>query len=123
MDPIVTIVGQRVFRQTYVGGCAVMIRRGVYERFGPIGEALGKPQSDRGNDRPFLESGWTIYQQRLYDAGLINGYPWPPVHVDHMEDTRSPHCVRTAEHEAYKQTMRGMSLDEFTQALCVWRPH
>jgi hypothetical protein len=40
-----------------------------------------------------------------------------------MEDTRSAHCIRTPEHEQYKRELRGMSLDEFTQALCVWRPH
>jgi hypothetical protein len=31
------------------------------------------------------------------DDGLVNGYPWPPIRVDHMEDTRSPRCVQTAE--------------------------
>ena len=69
-----------------------------------------------------MDSGWTFYQQRMTDEGLVNGYPWPPVHVDHMEDTRSQRCVRTAAHQEYKQRLRGMSLEQFTQELCVWRP-
>jgi hypothetical protein len=48
---------------------------------------------------------------------------WPLVHVDHMEDTRSPKCIRTPEHQAYKQALRGMSLEQFTDQLCVWHPH
>ena len=80
------------------------------------------PSETQESGRPFLDGGWTYYQELLAQAGYINGYPWPPIHVDHMEDTRSPHCIRTQEHESYKQQMRGMSLDEFTEALCVWRP-
>lgn len=93
-----------------------MMRGEVFEEFGPI-PCLSKSQGG-----PFLESGWTVYQQRLSEAGLINGYVWPPVHVDHMEDTRSPWCVRSEAHEKYKHEMRGMGLQEFTDELCVWRP-
>lgn len=39
-----------------------------------------------------------------------------------MEDTRSPYCIRTPEHEAYKHALRGVGLEEFTRELCVWRP-
>ena len=108
--------GVRVLAQPYVGGCAVMVRRAVLGRLGPI---TGRPE---GQQSPFMDSGWTFYQQRMTDEGLVNGYPWPPIHVDHMEDTRSPRCVRTDEHQAYKKALRGMSLEQFTQELCVWRP-
>lgn len=40
-----------------------------------------------------------------------------------MEDTRSPHCIRTEEHQRYKRDERGMGLEEFTNELCVWRPN
>jgi glycosyltransferase involved in cell wall biosynthesis len=123
---VVTVGGVQVLRQQFVGGCAVMVRRDVYERFGAVPETVPvRRETSIGypTDRPFMESGWTVYQRWLTEAGLINGYPWPPVHVDHMEDTRSPHCVRSSEHEQYKRAMRGMSLDEFTEELCVWRPH
>jgi hypothetical protein len=114
---VVTENGARVFRQRFVGGCAIMVRRAVLEKIGPIPSRRNEPTV------PFMDGGWTWYQQRLDELGYINGYPWPFVHVDHMEDTRSPHCIRTEEHERYKRTMRGMSLEEFTRELCVWKPH
>ncbi|MBI3463244.1 MAG: glycosyltransferase [Planctomycetes bacterium] len=150
---VVTVNGVKVLRQRFVGGCAVMMRKEVLDRMGPIpcssqdAADSGKlpaespspqplsPQAGRGGgpspwpsprgrgDGPFMDGGWTWYQQRLDELGFINGYAWPFVHVDHMEDTRSPHCVRTHEHQAYKQALRGMSLEEFTQELCVWKPH
>jgi len=126
--------GVRVLAQPYVGGCAVMVRRAVLDRLGPIccrGDLACSGDVARGSDAPngdgrgtapVLDSGWTFYQERMTELGLVNGYPWPPIHVDHMEDVRSPRSIRTAEHEAYKQAMRGMSLEEFTRELCVWRP-
>ena len=114
--------GVRVLAQPYVGGCAVMVRRAVLDRLGPI-PCGGHARAGDGNDTgPVLDSGWTFYQERMTELGLVNGYPWPPIHVDHMEDVRSARSIRTAEHEAYKQAMRGMSLEEFTRELCVWRP-
>jgi hypothetical protein len=70
-----------------------------------------------------MDGGWTAYQERMTAAGLVSGYVWPLVHVDHMEDLRSPHCIRTPEHQAYKRALRDMTLEQFTEALCVWRPH
>jgi 2-polyprenyl-3-methyl-5-hydroxy-6-metoxy-1,4-benzoquinol methylase/GT2 family glycosyltransferase len=115
---IKTFDGVRVLPQPYVGGCAVMIRRDVFQAIGPI-----TCRTDGPDGRPFMDSGWTVYQQRLTDAGFVNGYPWPPIHVDHMEDTRSPHCIRSEEHQRYKTDERGMGLEEFTRELCVWRPN
>jgi SAM-dependent methyltransferase len=109
--------GVPVLPQPYVGGCAVMIRRDVFDRIGPIGCRTDS------QPRPFMDSGWTRCQQRLTAEGLVNGYPWPRVHVDHMEDTRSAHCIRSDEHQRYKREERGMELDEFTNELCVWRPN
>jgi 2-polyprenyl-3-methyl-5-hydroxy-6-metoxy-1,4-benzoquinol methylase len=109
--------GVRVLPQPYVGGCAVMLRRQTFETLGPI------PCSGQAQIGPFMDSGWTLYQQQLTSHGLINGYPWPLINVDHREDTRSRHCIRSAEHQDYKQALRGMDLEEFTQELCVWRPH
>lgn len=108
--------GVRMLPQPYVGGCAVMIRRRTLIKLGAI---ECQPHSASG---PVMDSGWTGYQQRLTAAGFINGYPWPPIHVEHMEDTRSRYCIRSEEHQRYKQALRGMDLDQFTEALCVWRP-
>lgn len=110
--------GVRILPQPYVGGCAVMMRRRVFDEIGPIRCRTA------ARHRPFMDSGWTAYQQLLTEKqGLINGYPWPPIHVDHMEDTRSPHCIRSEEHQQYKREERGMGLEEFTRELCVWRPN
>ena len=111
------IDGVRVLPQPYVGGCAVMLRRAALDEMGKI------PCRTEAQSKPFMDSGWTIYQQQMHQRGLVNGYPWPPIHVDHMEDIRSPRCVRTAEHQRYKHALRGMSLEEFTEQLCVWRPN
>lgn len=114
---IVTVGNRQVLKQMFVGGCAITIRRELFEKFAPI------PEARPSQNGPFLDSGWTQFQQRLGDAGYWNGYPWPAVHVDHMEDTRSPFCITTEEHQNYKQQMRGMSLEQFTDKLCVWNPH
>jgi hypothetical protein len=114
--------GVRVLAQPYVGGCAIMVRRAVLDKLGPV-PCRGEAAAGNGNPAaPLLDSGWTFYQERINELGLVNGYPWPPIHVDHMEDVRSPRTIRTAEYEAYKQDMRGMGLEQFTQELCVWRP-
>lgn len=114
---IVTVGDRQVLEQMFVGGCAITIRRKLYEEFSPI------PETQQLKKGPFLDSGWTQFQQNLTDAGYRNGYPWPAVHVDHMEDTRSPFCITTEEHQNYKLQMRGMSLEQFTDKLCVWNPH
>jgi O-antigen biosynthesis protein len=107
----------RILPQPYVGGCAVMVRRRTLDELGPI------DCQPRAASAPFMDSGWTAYQQRMTAAGYINGYPWPPIHVEHMEDTRSAYCIRSPEHQQYKQALRGMDLEQFTEALCVWRPN
>ena len=112
-----TVGEHRILKQMFVGGCAITIRRELFENFSPI------PEAQPSQNGPFLDSGWTQFQQKLGDAGYWNGYPWPAVHVDHMEDTRSPFCITNEEHQTYKRQMRGMSLEQFTDQLCVWNPH
>jgi len=117
------IDGVSVVRQQYVGGCAVMVKKADLDRIGPISCRAQPAAGNTAQQVPFMDSGWTFYQERMAAAGMIHGYPVPLIHVEHLEDTRSPHCVRTAEHQAYKQALRGMSLEQSTEALCVWRPH
>lgn len=98
-----------LWRQSHVGGCAVMMRRELFQRFGPIA------CNQNSQEGPFLESGWTRYQERLHRAGYANGYPLPLIYVEHMEDTRSHFYIGDKQHEDYKQAMRGLSLDECTE--------
>ena len=105
--------GPAVFQQPHVGGCAVMMRQAVFSQFGPI------PCLHAGGKNPFLESTWTEYQEQLHRSGLVNGYPLPLTFVDHMEDTRSDHCIRSDAHEEYKAAMRGLSLEDCTEKYYV----
>lgn len=105
--------GMKVYRRPHVGGCAVMMRQSLFAKLGPIA------CHHAGGSRPFLESSWTEYQDQLSRRGFVNGYPLPLTFVDHMEDTRSDHCVLSAEHEAYKTAMRGQTLEECTMRLYV----
>ena len=116
-DMVEEIDGVSMVRQPYVGGCAVMVKKSDLDRMGPI---ACRTDAQPG---PFMDSGWTFYQERMAAAGMIHGYPVPLIHVDHLEDTRSPHCIHSDEHQAYKQALRGMNLEQSTEALCVWRPH
>lgn len=102
-----------ILRQSHVGGCAVMMRRAVFAKHGML--------ACRGvsSDGPFLESAWTDYQEQLHRLGYVNGYPLPLIHVDHMEDTRSPNHIASSEHESYKLAMRGQSLGECTMRMYV----
>ncbi len=103
--------GESILRVPHVGGCAVMMKRSLFAEFGPVFCQRYSSQE------PYLESGWTDYQERLTRAGYINGYPLPLMPVDHMEDTRSPHHADCAEDQNYKLLMRGLSLEECTQQL------
>lgn len=100
-----------ILQTAHVGGCAVMIRRSLFAEFGPI-----FCQRFSSED-PYLESGWTDYQERIHRAGFINGYPLPLIFVDHMEDTRSINHMNKQEDENYKLAMRGLSLHECTESL------
>jgi len=102
-----------VYRQPHVGGCAVLIRTSLLHEFGPI------VTQRLATSEPFLDSGWTDYQQRLHAAGYRNGYCLPLVYVDHMEDTRSTHFIGTEVHERYKRSMRQQSLADCTEKFFI----
>lgn len=113
VQPVWSSDGVRLLRQPHVGGCAVMMRRSLFEAMGPI---LAAPPPGRG---PFAENGWSRYQERLHRAGCVNGYPLPLVFVEHMEDLRSAWTIDTPEYRAYKQAMRGMSLEQYTREFYI----
>ncbi len=102
-----------LLRQKHVGGCAVMMRRSLFEKSGKI--PVRRPPASG----PYLESGWTDYQHQLHNCGFVNGYPLPLIFVDHMEDTRSVHHIPSPEHEEYKLAMRGQGLADYTNKFYV----
>jgi len=54
----------------------LLLKRQTFERFGPI-----------------KEDTTTKYWLRIALAGYVNGYYYPLVPQEHMDDPRSPHCL------------------------------
>ncbi|MHC4126620.1 MAG: glycosyltransferase family 2 protein [Planctomycetota bacterium] len=70
--------GHRLMVNPWVQGSGVMFKRRCVRRIGPLTE----------NERGFTP--WCI---RLAAAGWVNGWYVPLIHIDHMDDPRSPHTV------------------------------
>jgi glycosyltransferase involved in cell wall biosynthesis len=64
----------QILRHPWTCGTGLLVKRSTYERFGPI----------RGD-------GTTSYWIDLAKAGLVNGFYYPLVFQEHMDDTRSKH--------------------------------
>ena len=92
--------GQKLWRFKHIGGCSFLIKKKDYDLFGEI----------NGNGI----MGLTDYQWKWSDAGKINGYVYPLVKVEHMEDGRSQHCIKNKEHNDYKLNVRNMGIDNNT---------
>lgn len=93
--------GVCVWRKHHIGGCSYIIRREIFE--GYEGEGV---------------MGLSEYQEEIEKKGLINGYLWEPIlWVEHMEDGRSPHCIKTDEYQQYKLKTRGLTIEQYTQGI------
>jgi glycosyltransferase involved in cell wall biosynthesis len=69
--------GHRVLRNHWVQGSGYLLPRRLVERHGPL--------------RP--EESFTAYCVRLARGGAVNGWYYPFVREDHMDDPRSPHTI------------------------------
>lgn len=69
--------GHRLMRNLWVQGSGYLMRRSYVERHGMLGET----------------ESFTGYCVRLARAGAVNGYYFPFVAEDHMDDPRSPHTL------------------------------
>lgn len=69
--------GHQLMRNLWVQGSGYLMRRSVTERHGYLGPA----------------ESFTGYCIRLARAGAINGFYFPFVPEDHMDDPRSPHTL------------------------------
>ncbi len=75
---VVTLAGgHRLMRNLWVQGSGYLLRRSLTEQHGGIGE----------------EESFTGYCIRLARAGAVNGFYFPFVPEDHMDDPRSPHTL------------------------------
>lgn len=69
--------GHRVMQNLWVQGSGYLMRREVVDRLGPLGP----------------DESFTGYCIRAAKAGYVNGFYFPFVPEDHMDDPRSPHTL------------------------------
>jgi glycosyltransferase involved in cell wall biosynthesis len=73
---IQTFEGHQILRHPWTCGTGLLVKRETYQQFGPI--------QDRTTTRYWLE---------LALKGYINGFYYPLVLQEHMDDLRSAHCL------------------------------
>jgi len=70
----------RIFRHPHVCGSGFLLKRSIYQKIGPC------PEGSRSY-------GLTGYFHKVALGGYINGWYYPFVLQDHMDDPFSPHCA------------------------------
>jgi len=73
---IQTFGRHKIFRHPWTGGTGLLLKRDTFERFGPI-----------------QWKSTTKYWIKIASAGYINGYYFPLIYIEHMDDLRSKHCL------------------------------
>lgn len=103
---IETINGIDIWQKKYIGGCAFIIKRADYDRFGEIAS---------GDHFQGKVMGLTDYQVKFSDAGKINGYLWnPPSWVSHMEHIDSPYNICNEEYNNFTLRVRGLGVRDYS---------
>lgn len=95
------IINSSVVRMMHIGGCCYIVRKSVIDTKGFLGDTDKKIH------------GWTRYQCELTTAGYINGYTWPLMYVDHMDDPRSDHFDQSEDNikrMEYVMSLRGIKV-------------
>lgn len=82
-NKIQTFGSHQIFRHPWVGGTGFLMKRETFMRLGPW--------------RQGADVGTTYYFLRMALAGCINGFYYPLVYQEHMDDPDSPHCLITDE--------------------------
>lgn len=111
----------QLLRNCWVEGSGYLMKRGVIERIGLIRE----------------QESFTTYCTRAAAAGFINGWYYPFLYQEHMDDPRAPHSgIKTEEDFRRLQplsarTFNNGSIEEWTRQLkylawslqvCSWDP-
>ena len=86
---IQTFNGHQILRHPWTCGTGLLIKRETFEKFGPL-----------------ESSGTTSYWLRMALKGYINGFYFPLIYVEHMDDPRSQHnrLKSMPFEEAYRDT-------------------
>jgi glycosyltransferase involved in cell wall biosynthesis len=79
-----TFNGHKIFRHPWTCGTGLLVKRKTYEKFGPI-----------------VGDGTTRYWLNIACAGYINGFYYPLIYQEHMDDPKSIHSVLKDE-ESYQ---------------------
>ena len=79
---IQTFNGHQILRHPWTSGTGLLIKRETFEKFGP-----------------FESSGTTSYWLRMALRGYVNGFYFPLIYVEHMDDPRSPHSFLKSEED------------------------
>ncbi len=104
---IQTLGSHQILRSCWVEGSGYLMKREVIERIGLIRE----------------EESFTTYCIRAAAAGFINGWYYPFLYQEHMDDPRAPHTEMKTEADFRRlqplsaQTFKIMSRDEWTNKL------
>jgi glycosyltransferase involved in cell wall biosynthesis len=88
--------GHQILRHPWTCGTGLLIKRGTYQRFGPL---QGKAT--------------TRYWIDLALAGYVNGFYYPLILQEHMDDPQSPHCLVKDDE----------GLQKYRETSCVLRDH
>jgi glycosyltransferase involved in cell wall biosynthesis len=83
-----TYSGHTILRNHWVQGSGFLFRREILDA--AAGVQRGAKVGTLGPDETFTR--WCL---RVAKAGYVNGWPFPFVHEDHMDDPRSPNTLYT----------------------------
>lgn len=75
-----TIAGHQIFRHPWTCGTGLLIKRDTFQRMGPL-----------------RDKATTDYWLKMARAGYINGFYYPLVLQDHMDDPMSKYCQTNTE--------------------------
>jgi len=107
MKKIQSAGSHQILRNCWVEGSGYLMKREVVERIGLIRD----------------HESFTSYCIRAAAAGFINGWYYPFLYQEHMDDPRAPHTEMKTEadfrrlHPLSAQTFKIMSLEEWTNKL------
>ena len=106
---VISVNGVQLVPDAFIGGCCYLFRRSVQRRHGLI--AVG----------PRKTHGWTEYQEEICRRGLVNGYLWPLLQVEHFDDPLDTHNLAFSKHLDTSQISmgeKGIALDR--ESLLAW---
>lgn len=96
--------GHRVMVNPWVQGSGYVMKREVFEQLGPLGD----------------EESFSDYGIRSALAGWINGWYFPFIHEEHMDDPRSPHSAFTSQ-EAFERDRPLSAVNDRVTSLEEWK--